>query len=235
MAHEEILAAVDAGRLMDCVRAVCTGERLSNEPEAQAFDVLHKSLEDAGCRVTRESLPGYVSTPEGASFEAGGEAYEVLTHPMTPSVEVLEAPLAYVPVDAVGETAPADVSGRIVLTDGLAMEPVVRALEDRGAAGVVFITGEEIHNMIVSRVWGSPTPETLHDYVGIPVASLSFGDGTRLRARLAEAGGTLPARLSTRVENPLDGNSRHHGRDPRRGRGLRDGDGTRRQLGARRP
>ena len=56
MAHEEILAAVDAGRLMDCVRAVCTGERLSNEPEAQAFDVLHKSLEDAGCRVTRESL-----------------------------------------------------------------------------------------------------------------------------------------------------------------------------------
>ena len=68
MAHEEILAAVDAGRLMDCVRAVCTGERLSNEPEAQAFDVLHKSLEDAGCRVTRESLPGYVSTPEGASF-----------------------------------------------------------------------------------------------------------------------------------------------------------------------
>ena len=147
MAHEEILAAVDAGRLMDCVRAVCTGERLSNEPEAQAFDVLHKSLEDAGCRVTRESLPGYVSTPEGASFEAGGEAYEVLTHPMTPSVEVLEAPLAYVPVDAVGETAPADVSGRIVLTDGLAMEPVVRALEDRGAAGVVFITGEEIHNI----------------------------------------------------------------------------------------
>ena len=201
MAHEEILAAVDAGRLMDCVRAVCTGERLSNEPEAQAFDVLHKSLEDAGCRVTRESLSGYVSTPEGASFEAGGEAYEVLTHPMTPSVEVLEAPLAYVPVDAVGETAPADVSGRIVLTDGLAMEPVVRALEDRGAAGVVFITGEEIHNMIVSRVWGSPTPETLHDYVGIPVASRSFGDGTRLRARLAEASGTLPARLSTRVEN----------------------------------
>ena len=55
--------------------------------------------------------------------------------------------------------------------------------------------------MIVSRVWGSPTPETLHDYVGIPVASLSFGDGSRLRARLSEAGGTLPARLSTRVES----------------------------------
>ena len=201
MAYEDILTAVDAVRLMDSVRAICTGERLSNEAEVRSFDVLEKLFTDAGCRVTREALPGYVSTPEGAAFEAGGIAYEVLTHPMTPSADGLEADLVYVPVDRTGSASAEEVSGRIVLTDGLAMEPVVRALEDRGAAGVVFITGEEIHNMIVSRVWGSPTPETLHDYVGIPVASLSFGDGTRLRARLAEAGGTLPARLSTRVEN----------------------------------
>lgn len=201
MAYEDILAAVDAVRLMDSVRAICTGERLSNEAEVRSFDVLEKLFTDAGCRVTREALPGYVSTPEGAAFEAGGIAYEVLTHPMTPSADGLEADLVYVPVDRTGSASTEEVSGRIVLTDGLAMEPVVRALEDRGAAGVVFITGEEIHNMIVSRVWGSPTPETLHDYVGIPVASLSFGDGSRLRARLSEAGGTLPARLSTRVES----------------------------------
>ena len=201
MAYEDILAAVDAVRLMDSVRAICTGERLSNEAEVRSFDVLEKLFTDAGCRVTREALPGYVSTPEGAAFEAGGIAYEVLTHPMTPSADGLEADLVYVPVDRTGSASAEEVSGRIVLTDGLAMEPVVRALEDRGAAGVVFITGEEIHNMIVSRVWGSPTPETLHDYVGIPVASLSFGDGSRLRARLSEAGGTLPARLSTRVES----------------------------------
>ena len=221
MAYEDILAAVDAVRLMDSVRAICTGERLSNEAEVRSFDVLEKLFTDAGCRVTREALPGYVSTPEGAAFEAGGIAYEVLTHPMTPSADGLEADLVYVPVDRTGSASAEEVSGRIVLTDGLAMEPVVRALEDRGAAGVVFITGEEIHNMIVSRVWGSPTPETLHDYVGIPVASLSFGDAAR--------------KAFDPRRKPLDGNSRHHGRDPRRGRGLRNGDGTRRQLGARRP
>lgn len=201
MAYEDILAAVDAGRLMDCVRAICTGERLSNEAEVRAFDVLEKLFTDAGCRVTREALPGYVSTPEGASFEVGGIAYEVLTHPMTPSAEGLEADLVYVPVDRIGSASAEDVSGRIVLTDGLAMEPVVRALEGKGAAAVVFITGEETHNMIVSRVWGSPTPETLGDYVGIPVASLSFGDGSRIRGRLADAGGRLPAKLSTCVRN----------------------------------
>lgn len=204
MAYEEIAAAVDAGRLMDCVRAVCTGERLSNEAEARAFDELERRFALAGCRVTRESLPGYVSTPVDASFEAGGEAFAVLTHPMTPSVEGLEAQLAYVPVGDVGRVCEGEVAGRIILTDGLAMEPVVRALEENGAAAVVFITGEEIHNMIVSRVWGSPTPETLGDYVGIPVASLSFGDGGRLRAMLAEEG-ALSARLSTRVENRWTG------------------------------
>ena len=44
----------------------------------------------------------------------------------------------------------------------------------------------------------------MRDYVGIPVASLSFGDGGRLRAKLAEEG-ALWARLSTRVENRWTG------------------------------
>ena len=42
MAYEDILAAVDAVRLMDSVRAICTGERLSNEAEVRSFDVLEK-------------------------------------------------------------------------------------------------------------------------------------------------------------------------------------------------
>lgn len=64
MAYEDILTAVDAVRLMDSVRAICTGERLSNEAEVRSFDVLEKLFTDAGCRVTREALPGYVSTPK---------------------------------------------------------------------------------------------------------------------------------------------------------------------------
>ena len=55
MAYEDILAAVDAVRLMDSVRAICTGERLSNEAEVRSFDVLEKLFTDAGCRVTREA------------------------------------------------------------------------------------------------------------------------------------------------------------------------------------
>ena len=124
MAYEDILAAVDAVRLMDSVRAICTGERLSNEAEVRSFDVLEKLFTDAGCRVTREALPGYVSTPEGAAFEAGGIAYEVLTHPMTPSADGLEADLVYVPVDRTGSaSARRGLRQEIVLTDGLAMEP----------------------------------------------------------------------------------------------------------------
>ena len=71
MAYEDILAAVDAVRLMDSVRAICTGERLSNEAEVRSFDVLEKLFTDAGCRVTREALPGYCQHARRRSLRSG--------------------------------------------------------------------------------------------------------------------------------------------------------------------
>lgn len=199
MHYGDIASAVNAERLMNTVRAICTGERLSNAAEEAALEVLTRFYEEAGCRVTLERHPGFVSTPEGASFVVEGIKYAAVTHPMTPSVEGLHAPLVYVPIEMVATVEVAQVTGRLVLTDGLAMEPVVRGLEAKGALGVVFITGEYIHNMIVSRVWGSPTPETLNNYVGIPVASISLGDGNTLKDRLAKCEASLDAMLATTV------------------------------------
>lgn len=198
MHYGDIASAVNAERLMSTVRAICTGERLSNTAEEAAIETLTRFYEEAGCRVTVERHPGFVSTPEGAAFVVAGNTYAAVTHPMTPSVEGLQAPLVYVPIEDVRTVASEVVLGKLVLTDGLAMEPIVRTLEAKGALGVVFITGEYIHNMIVSRVWGSPTPETLHNYVGIPVASISLGDGKAIKARYASQG-ALEAKLATTV------------------------------------
>lgn len=195
---ESLLKNIDAERLMQTVRAVCTGERLSNEAEKASFNVMRRLFEEAGASVHTESLRGYVSTPEEAHLTVGAQAFECRTHPMTPSTDSLTAPLVYIPVKEVGSCRPSDVAGRCVLTEGLAMEPVVRSLSQKGAAAVIFITGQFIHNMIVSRVWGSPTPETMHDYVTIPVVSVSMGDGHMLR-RLAAAGQS--AQIHTRVHS----------------------------------
>lgn len=182
MTLESVLKNIDAGRLMQTVDAVCTGERLSNEAEKASFAVMERLFQEAGACVHTETLRGFVSTPENASLRVNGTDYVCRTHPMTPSVMLLAAPLVYVPLRETAAVDPAAVEGAIVLTDGLAMEPVVRGLAAKGAKGVVFITGQYIHNMIVSRVWGSPTPETMHDYVTVPVVSVSMSDGERLKA-----------------------------------------------------
>lgn len=177
----EALNEVDATRLMDTVEAICTGERLSNAAEEASFTRMRSLYDACGCQTHIERLLGYVSTPEHAQLIVNGQEFSAITHAMTPSVSQLSADTVYVPVGLVATIEPDIVAGKIVLTDGLAMEPVVRALQEKKAMGAVFITGQFVHNMIVSRVWGSPTPETMHDYVEIPVISVSYDDGQKIK------------------------------------------------------
>ncbi|MDY4163976.1 MAG: hypothetical protein SOX97_10405, partial [Sutterella sp.] len=83
---------------MQTVKAVCTGERLSNEAEKASFAVMKQLFEDAGAAVRMEYHRGYVSTPDAAALTVGGRAFDCRTHPMTPSADRLEAPLVYVPL-----------------------------------------------------------------------------------------------------------------------------------------
>ncbi len=62
------LNEVNGHRLIETVRAICTGERLSNAAEAESFAVMKRLYEDIGCKTWMEYLPGYVSTPEAAFF-----------------------------------------------------------------------------------------------------------------------------------------------------------------------
>ncbi|MCF0254114.1 MAG: M28 family peptidase, partial [Duodenibacillus sp.] len=191
-----LMAQVDGRRLIKTVEGIVTGERLSNAAERRALDYMKAEYEAAGCVAHFEEHLGYVSTPEKASLTVAGEPVDCVTHAMTPSCSGLAAPMTYLSHKDFKGFGPADVAGMIVLTDGLALEPKVRALQEAGAAGVIFITGQFTHTMIVSRVWGSPTPETMDKYVKIPVVSVSYADGQALKAKAA---GKPEAVMSTEV------------------------------------
>lgn len=186
---EELLAEflalqeVEAPPIMRTVEDLCSfGERLSNEAEHASMEYLGKAFSEAGLSVSNPRLFGYVSIPVSASLEVDGRGFECITHPMTPGTDGLRGRLAFIesPAGADSPEGRRKVRGAIVLTRGLATDASVRRLEAAGAAGVVFITGPLVHNMIVSRVWGSPTPADTDDYVGIPVASVSLGTGLEL-------------------------------------------------------
>lgn len=188
----------DTQTLYEEVKTLCAfGERLSNANEAQALAWLEGAFRAIpGVVVTRRPLAGLVSIPKCATLEVNGKAIEALTHPMTPCADRLSGELVWV---TPGENS-SSVAGKIALVRGLATEKVVSQLECQLAKGAVFITGPLIHNMIVSKRWGSPTRANLHQGVGIPVVSINEADGLQL-VKSFEAGETLNAVLSTEVEN----------------------------------
>jgi hypothetical protein len=91
--------------------------------------------------------------------------------------------------------ADVDVRGKIVLSEGLAMPGKARAASLAGAIGQVHINDEHIHEMCISPVWGTPTPETAPLLPNVPAIGVTRADGARLKERLAE--GAVLVRLVT--------------------------------------
>lgn len=198
-ALDKLLAQVDSARLMQSVETIAQNVRLSATPEeSEAFDYLQGELESLGLDVRRFTRPGYISLPRAASLLVDGISIECAAHAMTASAENRASELVYLPADLCNSTALEKIAGKVLLTDGLAMFPLVQAAEKQGAVGVVFITGKRIHEMIVSSVWGSPTPEDLNAYTKLPVVSVSLESGNLLKQQLAAK--SREATLATRVE-----------------------------------
>ncbi len=197
-----IKEAVSAAKLMTYTREVSRWVRLSgSEDEARAFDYLETTLGSFGLAVRRYQHDALVSWPGTASLEISGTApqrLECITHSFSASTqpgglegEVVEAGAG--PLDP-------HVRGKIVLFDGLAMPVRAHAAEQTGAAGAIFINPPELHEMIISTVWGSPTPEnlaTLPKLVAVSVRK-QHGDTLRERARAGDLRVRLHAAVDTR-------------------------------------
>jgi len=192
--------AVSASKLMTYTREVSRWVRLSgSDEEAHAFDYLETTLKGFGLAVNRYEHDALVSWPGTASLEILGgspEQKECITHAFAASTPPggLEAEV----VDAGGGSFGPNVRGKIALVDGLAMPTRARAAEEAGAAGVIFINPPELHEMIISTVWGSPTPETLSALPKIIAVSVRKPDGEALRERART--GDLRVRMHAAVD-----------------------------------
>jgi hypothetical protein len=197
--EEGLLAEVSAERLMTHVRTMGAWERESGSPgEATAYDYIAARLEEAGLEVERSQIEAFISLPQvGRLALPDGSTIEGLAHAFSPSVEGLDAEL----VDA-GDGTPEDyarvgAAGKIVLLQGLATPGRAWAAQSAGTLGQVFVNLDHLHNMIVTTVWGTPTPDTAWRIPKTPCLSIRRVDADRLRALLAR--GPLRLRFTTRV------------------------------------
>ena len=192
--------AVSASKLMTYTREVSRWVRLSgSDEEARAFDYLETTLKGFGLAVRRFEHDALVSWPGAASLEITGSAPEqkqCITHSFAASTppEGVEAEVVDIGRGSFGP----HLRSKIALVDGLAMPARARAAELAGAIGTIFINPPELHEMIVSTVWGSPTPENLATLPKLIAVSVRRQDGEALRER--GRGGDLRVRLHAAVD-----------------------------------
>lgn len=197
--EQALCDAVSPSKLMAYTRGVSKWVRLSgSEDEGKAFDYVEETLRGLGLDVRRETHDALVSWPGAASLEILGPAgaagrVECITHAF--AVSTPPAGLEAEVVDA-GGAPPA--RGKIALIDGLAMPAAARGAEDAGALAAIFINPAHLHEMIISTVWGAPTPETVAALPRLVAVSVREPDGAVLRARAREGG--LRVRIRAEVD-----------------------------------
>ena len=192
-----LVPRVSPAGLMEHVRAIGAWERETGSAgEARAFDYIERALTSYGVPVERRQIEAYISLPqEGRLALPDGTCVEGLAHSFSASVDALEAEV----VD-VGDGRPEDfrrASGKVALVRGLASPAKAWAAEQAGALGQIFVAKDHLHNMIVTTIWGAPSPDTISRIPGTACLAILGDDGDRLRALCAR--GPLRVKMTTRV------------------------------------
>jgi Peptidase family M28 len=196
-----LLPAVSADSLMAHARAIATWERESGSPgEARAFDYVEGCLKRYGLEVERREIEAYISLPlESRVLLPDGTVIGALTHSFSASTgpEGLEAELVDGGDGTVETLTRVGARGKLALVDNFATPAKAWAAQEAGTLGQLFTNLDHLHNMIVTTIWGTPSPETAWRIPKLPCSSIKKVDAENLRARLQA--GPLRVRLVTRV------------------------------------
>lgn len=170
----------------------------------EAFGVPHRTLEAE----LFLSLPRRASVRlhdgSGAVFEAATPAFSTSTGPAGQRGSALHIATGYAKTtmsvfDAGDAAGDADLSGRVVVTEGFANPGKVRQFQLLGAAGVVCINpGAYVHQGICTPIWGAPDLDNHEMQPRIPVTAISRPDGDVLLAALAR--GPVDVTLETELD-----------------------------------
>ena len=188
---QSLCAAVDGGAMMRQLATLAQWVKLSGTEE-EAVSLRHYSGRNSkriGFRTALLHHDAYISLPGAATVTVDNAAVACITHSFSRATDGLTAPVVYVGAGDETDFAGRDVSGRIVLVDGIATPPVSRRATLAGAAGQLHISPHEhLHEMCISPVWGNPSSVTLEQLPGTVVCSIlpSAGDTLRERVRRGE-------------------------------------------------
>lgn len=184
---------VSSDRMMADTREIAQWVRLSgSEDERKAFDYIAETLQGAGLKTSLYEPTCLVSLPVSGEIVVDGESLTpCIAHAFSISTGEagLSGELVYAGRGTAQELAAAGARGKVVLTEGLSTPAKADDATQAGALAVISISGDHIHEMIVSPIWGSPTPDRLDRVPQVAIVSIDSATGEKLKKRL-ESGPT---------------------------------------------
>jgi Zn-dependent M28 family amino/carboxypeptidase len=205
-AEEELIDAIDPDELEHHVDAFVGLERMSGTAaEREASEYVVETLKDYGVSAKFYEHDALISVPDRARVEVTVPRNRTMDGAITISFSASTSPAGVhgevVRLETVSEETVdrAAVEGKIVFTEGLPTPDPVCLLDDAGAAALIMasVTEGQVHEMIASPLWGTPSTETADALPNLPVAEIHRDQGEWLRDRLEE--GPVEATVETQV------------------------------------
>ncbi len=178
-----IASEVSTDLLWKHLESICQWERYTGTPgENRAVEYIAGELGALGIDVKVHEFDALISIPGKTSLDILGATPEHI--PAITAVFGASTGEAGVTGNAVyvGEALAPEgpVAGRIIVAERMLSPGRFYAFERAGAIGQVYVNMGYAHEMTVSTVWGSPTPESVGRLPVTPVVTLSRGQGQGL-------------------------------------------------------
>lgn len=194
------LAEVSGERMMGLLGRMAQWTKVSGTAtELECFHFLKDHLDGLGIPATVILHDAFISIPVSAHLTCGSDRFDAITQSMSRSSgpEGCVGDLVDLGNGSAAEFAAADVTGRIVLVDGIADPGVALRAFRAGARGVIHVSPHALlHQMCISPVWGSPSAATVGNLPDLVVVTVTDATGGELRRRLDD-GRTIVALHAT--------------------------------------
>jgi hypothetical protein len=199
-----LLDEVDTRRLMTHINEFARWTKHAGTfEELESLRYIEREIASYGYEVNLIQHEAYISLPGMARIELQGEALPCITHSFSRSSPDggISAPLVSVGDGTASDYAGRNVTGCIVLIDGIANPPAALEASRHGVVGQIHISADERpHEMCISPVWGSPGDDDLDCLPKTVVVTVGSAEGARIKQALAsrtDVGATLAAEIDT--------------------------------------